>query len=92
MVQAEGRILVLERIVPARPEEFVATPGPILSDTTLTDMNMMVMTTGRERTLLEYESLFAAAGLQLIGTVSTGTAMKVMELRRTVSDPAPVPL
>jgi hypothetical protein len=50
-----------------------------------------VMTTGRERTLPEYESLFAAAGLQLVRTVATATAMQVMELRRAGSDPARVP-
>jgi SAM-dependent methyltransferase len=91
VLKGDGRVLVLERIVPAQPEDFLATPGPILSDTTLTDMNMMVMTTGRERTLPEYESLFAAAGLQLVRTVATATAMQVMELRRADSDPARVP-
>jgi SAM-dependent methyltransferase len=77
----EGRILVIERAMPDNVQEIVATRIPVLSDITLTDLNMMVMTTGRERTISEYRSLFEAVGLELERLVPTQTAMNVIEVR-----------
>jgi SAM-dependent methyltransferase len=77
----DGRVLVLERIVPHQPEHYVS-PRPALSDTTLTDLNMMAMTPGRERTLPEWESLFATAGLVLSRVTPTRTAIFVMEAKK----------
>jgi O-methyltransferase. len=77
---AGGRILVIERTVPDSAKEAASIPGSVLSDIHLTDLNMMVMTSGRERTIREYQRLFAQAGLELIRVIPTHTAMNVMEV------------
>jgi SAM-dependent methyltransferase len=77
----DSRIVVVERVLPDR-ESAKSYPPLVLSDINLTDLNMMVMTSGRERTLVEYQSLFRRAGLELITVYQTRTAMSIMELRR----------
>lgn len=77
---AVGRILVIERAMPDSAKETASIPAFLLSDINLTDLNMMVMTSGRERTIREYQSLFAQAGLDLIRVIPTHTAMNVMEV------------
>jgi O-methyltransferase domain/Dimerisation domain len=52
-----GRVLILERLIP----EHGSDPVPTL----LSDINMLVLTGGRERTTAEYRELLAAAGLKL---------------------------
>jgi len=54
---ADGRVLIIERLIPADPADAV----PVL----LSDLNMLVFTGGRERTNAEYDKLLAAAGLKL---------------------------
>jgi orsellinic acid C2-O-methyltransferase len=77
----DGRALVIERGMPDSLEELALARSPILSEITMTDLNMMVMTTGRERTVAEYHGLFGLAGLELDRLVPTQTAMNVMEVR-----------
>ena len=55
-VSADGRLLVIELLVP---------PGEARSYAKSQDVNMLVSLTGRERTEAEYRSLFAAAGFTL---------------------------
>ena len=43
------------------------------------DLNMFVMTGGRERTAEEYRALFERAGFDLTRTTSTPTEMAVLE-------------
>jgi hypothetical protein len=52
-----GRMLVVERLIP----EGGSDPVPTL----LSDINMLVLTGGQERTNAEYGVLFSAAGLKL---------------------------
>ena len=52
------RVLVLEQILPEGPEPNVAK---------LTDLNMLVLVGGRERTSREFEALLAAGGWKLVG-------------------------
>jgi hypothetical protein len=52
-----GRVLIVERLIP----EDGADPVPTL----LSDINMLVLTGGRERTNAEYGKLLQAAGLKL---------------------------
>ena len=78
---AHGRILVVERTMPENLSELASARDPAGSEISLTDLNMMVMTSGRERTVAEYDELFGAAGLDLVRIVATQTAMNVMELR-----------
>jgi hypothetical protein len=51
-----GRVVVIERLLGVISESGLAP---------LMDLNMMVMLTGRERTLAEYRSLLKDAGLRL---------------------------
>jgi SAM-dependent methyltransferase len=55
-----GRVLIVERLIPEEPGDAVPT--------LLSDINMLVLTGGQERTNAEYASLLAGAGLA-IGTV-----------------------
>jgi len=67
----KGRILVIEHI---RPDD--ATPHMAK----FMDMQMLIMTPGgRERTLTEFEHLFAAADLALRNTVATNIGLSVLE-------------
>ncbi len=65
-----GRVLIVEMLVPETNE-----PGFVQ----LMDINMLVMTGGRERTATEYGALCAAAGLRLVRTIATGTPFFVVE-------------
>jgi predicted O-methyltransferase YrrM len=53
----DGRVLVIERLIPDDPADAV----PVL----LSDLNMLVMTGGQERTTAEYGQLLSEAGLSL---------------------------
>jgi len=53
----DGRVLVIERLIPDDPADAV----PAL----LSDLNMLVITGGQERTNAEYDQLLAQAGLSL---------------------------
>jgi hypothetical protein len=67
-----SRILVVEMIVP----EF-AEP----SFSTLLDLNMLVMSGGRERTESEFRSLFRSANLQVTRIIPTLAPLKIIEGR-----------
>ena len=69
-----GKVLLVERIIPARIENSEAMRVLVVSD-----LHMMVMNGGRERTEAQYRELFAAAGLNLTRVISTGGAMSVIE-------------
>jgi SAM-dependent methyltransferase len=56
-VREGGRLFVLEQIVPEGGE-----PDPVK----LTDLNMLILLGGRERTLREFETLLAAGGWRLV--------------------------
>ena len=66
----EGRLLVIEAVLPGRNE-------PSLNK--FMDLNMLVMTGGRERTESEYRDLFEAAGFSLVRTVPTPTGFSWLE-------------
>jgi hypothetical protein len=53
----EGRVLIVERLIPDDPEQALPT--------LLSDLNMLVVTGGKERTNAEYGSLLNRAGLTL---------------------------
>jgi hypothetical protein len=50
-------------------------------ETAFSDLNMLVMPGGRERTEDEYAALFDAAGLRLTGVVDTPSGFSVLEAR-----------
>lgn len=67
---ADGRLLVLEQLLDQAPD-------PVR--TAFTDLNMLVMTGGLERTTAEYAALLAAAGLRLTRTIPTSSDMFILE-------------
>jgi DNA-binding Lrp family transcriptional regulator/predicted O-methyltransferase YrrM len=60
-----GKLCVIEAVVP---------PGNTPSPVKFLDINMLVMTGGRERTADEYAALFAASGFRLARIVPCGAA------------------
>ena len=69
-----AKLLLLERVIPARIESSAA-----MRVLTVSDLHMMVMNGGRERTEAQYRELLAAAGFTLTRVIPTGTAMSVVE-------------
>jgi hypothetical protein len=61
---AHGRVAVIESVI---------EPGNEPSFGKLLDLEMLVVTTGRERTRAEFEQLFARAGLRLTGVLPMRT-------------------
>jgi hypothetical protein len=59
-------------------ESLLDRPGREL-EAALSDLNMLVMPGGRERTTEEYSALFAAAGLRLARVLETPTEVVVLE-------------
>jgi hypothetical protein len=68
----DGVVLVVETVLGRPGHEVVAA---------FSDLNMLVLPGGRERTEDEYAALFAPAGLRLTRTVDTGTRMAILEAR-----------
>jgi hypothetical protein len=62
-IASGGRLCVIEAVVP---------PGNTPSPVKFLDINMLVMTGGRERTADEYAALFAATGFRLLRVVPCG--------------------
>jgi hypothetical protein len=69
-VAPEGVVLVVERVLGPPNEDPEAA---------FSDLNMLVAPGGRERTLAEYETLFAAAGLALAGRTRLVTGHSLLE-------------
>jgi hypothetical protein len=69
----DGRVLVVEAVI---------QPGSATSFGKFMDLNMLVMTGGRERTDAEYRALLDSAGLKLTRIIPTHTEMNVIEAVR----------
>lgn len=69
----DARLLLIERVLPAAPDGANALVAY------LSDLNMLVMPGGQERTASEYEALLAQAGLRLARVVPTRREMSVVE-------------
>jgi len=67
----DGRVLVLEMILGEIGQEPPAVPSQ--------DLNMLVMTGGRERSIAQFDELFGAAGLCRTSATATGSPMSVIE-------------
>jgi hypothetical protein len=61
-MNAGGKVLVVEPVVPAKVKPSFALLGVVMSD-----LNMLMNTGGRERTEDEFASILSSAGLQLTG-------------------------
>ncbi len=69
-----ARLILVERILPARAEESPAAQRVFMGD-----MQMLVLLGGRERTIEEFEALFQAAGLRLSRAIPTASGFHVIE-------------
>ena len=65
-----GRVFAIEVVVPDGDAPSIAKTH---------DVNMLVLTGGRERTLSEYRDLFASADLDLLGAARTARGVSVLE-------------
>jgi hypothetical protein len=72
----DGTLLLVERVVPHR-----VTPSPQAAHTLLSDLNMLLLSSGRERTEDEYRLLLAAAGFDLRRILQTTTPQCIIEAR-----------
>jgi hypothetical protein len=70
---ADGKLLLIESVIP---------PGNEPSFAKFMDLNMLVMTGGRERTESQYRELLAAAGFELSRIVPTPSPFCVIEAVR----------
>jgi hypothetical protein len=65
-----GRLLVVEPIIRSGNE-----PDPAK----FSDLNMLVMLGGQERTAEDFERLYAEAGFRLTDIIHTGSSMSIIE-------------
>jgi SAM-dependent methyltransferase len=69
-VADDGRVLVIEHVIPEGSEP---------SFSRLQDLDMLVMTGGRERTEAEYRAVFDAAGFAFARAIATPAGVSVLE-------------
>lgn len=67
-------LLVIERLLPDKVDRSAASEA-----VTVSDLTMMVMNGGRERTEVEFRALFEAAGLRHERTIATRGEYSVIE-------------
>jgi SAM-dependent methyltransferase len=72
-IKPEGRLLLMEAVI--EPDSGAGAPGKLL------DINMLVMTGGRERTAEEFAALLGAAGFSLVRIVPANPVVSVIEAR-----------
>ena len=71
-IEPSGRVLVVEMLV---PEEI--RPDFVM----LMDLNMLVMTGGRERTVQEFEAVFTRAGFRMTRVIPTSSPFSLLEAK-----------
>jgi hypothetical protein len=69
VLETNGRVILVERVL---PEDGRASRTP------LSDLNMLVLLPGRERTVRQYADLLEAAGLRLGQVVETPSAIQIL--------------
>lgn len=77
VVSEDGALLVIEFILPS----LVSQPDPDLELRLMSDLNMLAVTGGRERSEHEWKILFEAAGFRLTGVYPAGTDVGILEAR-----------
>ena len=77
-MRADSVLLLIEILAPER-----LTGAPFESMIVGSDLNMMLMTGGKERTEAQYRALLESAGLAVARVVPTPGAMSIVEARRT---------
>ncbi len=77
---ADGRVLIVETVLGDKPNRWSAG--------NLTDAQMLLLVRGRERSRVEFETLFARAGLHAVRVIPTSAAESIIEA--VASNPAGV--
>lgn len=75
-MDANSVLLLAERIMPELVDAAPATRALAVSD-----LNMLVMTGGRERTEMQYRTLLKTAGFTMTSITATDTALSIIEAR-----------
>src|SRR4030095_5938351 len=78
--EPNGKVLVIEKIIPPGNEPFAGN---------LTDITMLLMTGGRERTEPEYGTLLATAGLTVNRIVPTQSPASIIDAVPVTGTSAP---
>ena len=73
-MKPDARLLLIEQIVPARAEDSALSRRLFM-----TDVQMLVMLAGRERTEDEYRDLLHGAGLRLTPVITTESRFQLIE-------------
>jgi SAM-dependent methyltransferase len=73
-IPAHGKLLIVEHMMPGSVE---ASPEHLR--TFMLDLNVLVLTSGRERTASEYAHLLATSGFELKRVVPIATTVSIME-------------
>jgi hypothetical protein len=73
-VPAGGKLLLVEGVYPERIEANLASRGAAAND-----VNMLVVTGGRQRSAEEFRELYAASGFRLARIVPTASGVAVIE-------------
>jgi len=71
-----SRLVLIERVLPEHLDSSPASRPVVMSD-----LNMMIMTGGHERTVTEFYALFQAAGFALTQVTPTDSIMSVIEAK-----------
>ena len=69
-IPSNGKIILVDSVVPESDEPHFSK---------FIDLNMLVMTGGKERTAKEFEELFAAAGFRLLRVIPTDLPTSIIE-------------
>lgn len=80
-IDNNGTLLIVEMIMPQEHGPAAFSNYPLV----MTDLQMFVMTGGRERTEAEYRSLLAAAGFELKRIIPTQALESIIECTRSTS-------
>ena len=73
----DGRLLIIEFVLPP----LVSHADPGLERRLMSDLNMLAVTGGQERTEREWSTLLEAAGLHLVGVFPTNSDVSILETR-----------
>ncbi len=76
-MRQQTTLLLIEQMLPSS-----IAPSQATQTQTIADLNMLVRTTGHERTEEEFRALLSAAGFELDSVVTTQTAHSLLTLRR----------
>ena len=74
VMQPEGKLLIIEAVYPPQIDQSIESRGAATND-----VNMLVMTGGRQRSESEFRALYQAAGFTLTRIVPTGVRFAIIE-------------